>query len=60
MYELRASALLGTLPLVLWGILSGGVKETPSEFSVAGGSIFLASLWHSKGSRLCVFKFVCV
>ena len=42
--ELRVSALVGILPLDLWRILSGGVKETPFQFSMARVLISLASV----------------
>ena len=42
--ELRVFALVGILPLDLWRVLSGGVKETPFQFSVARVLISLASV----------------
>lgn len=41
MCEVRASALVGTLPLRSWGILSGGVKHPPGSQCPVDGLIFL-------------------
>ena len=54
---LRVSALVGILSLDLWRILSGGVKETPFQFSVALVLISLASV----AFGIAVFSvYVCV